>query len=264
MKRNARRRQSAACVVGAVAAAMVVVGCARQAEESSDDAAPRESSLSASYDPDGPVDPLVSAMQGNRTSTEVEELIEVAVAQCMAEQSLEYTARSFAPSEPLTRAEAYAYRQQHGFDLHLPSAAPVDSSNDPNLLRMQSMMADELARYLDALEGPDRSESVASGGCARVARDRVSANVPFLGTDQVAVLSDMRAELDLDAPQMIEATVAYAACMKTRGIDTGDPASTRRLALDSETFEDERALALGDLDCQAATIWPAWDLFQRS
>ena len=224
--------------------------------------APAESSLvevTVSYDPTGPVDPVATAVLGGFTSAEIEQLIDEGVSDCMGRQGFVYEARSFRASEPLTRADAYAYRSEYGFGFNNAPSGGVTSANDPNLALMQKMSPDELTAYLDALEGPNRDENRPTEGCRVQAANNLVERVPALASDTASALSAARSALGAERVEIVDATKSYSECMRAAGYDLQRPSDAAGLASTLESFDDERRLALADLDCQSVTLWPAWD-----
>jgi hypothetical protein len=213
------------------------------------------------YDPAGPVDPITSEMFGGLTATDLESAVDAAIAECMAAVGFEYTARTFGPAEPLTRQATYEYRRQFAFGVHRPPPAAVDSSNDPNLRRLQEMSPDELDRYLDALEGPQRGDetTAVSAGCRQSAEDRLAPQYPVLAESSTDRLQAVKERLGADGPAFSDAMTAYADCMQSKNYDVDSPAAARSAGADTPSFQEELQLAITDLDCQAATLWPYWD-----
>ncbi len=265
--------------IASLSALVIATGCGESAELSSQTPSPSSPSGSpmaspeaeptdtppiapiAPYDPAGPVDPITSEMFGGLTAADLESAIDAAIAECMATIGFEYTARTFGPAEPLTRQAAYEYRRQYAFGIHRPPPTAVDSSNDPNLKRLQAMTSDELDRYLDALEGPERGDEATarSGGCRQAAEDQLASQHPVLAANSADRLAAVRAQLGADGPAHSAAMTAYAACMKSNDYAIDSPAAARSAGADAASFDEELRLAIADLDCQATTLWPYWD-----
>lgn len=207
------------------------------------------------------VDPVVAAMQNNLTNSEINGLIEEGIGACMADQGLEYTVLELAPSEPVMREDLREFRSTYGYGFHSPPRNSFDSSNDSNLARMQAMDDAELRHYLDALEGADRFDegtSANGGGCRKAVEDALAVEIPILDADPESRMAEIKDDIGADSVREV-GNVEYSQCMATAGYDVQDPFEARGMAAMTETFDEERTLALADVDCQESSLWIEWD-----
>lgn len=193
------------------------------------------------------------------TSSELSDARQRLIADCMQKHGLEYTPVFLPPDEPLTRSEARAYRERHGFGDSISSG--TDDALAANAERFDAMDSVELDRYLSVLEGEDRSEDASPGGCAGAAEQQLSGEAPILRNDD-QTLSEIgnRYRTVYDAPEMRGALAGYARCVSEAGMDVERPdeAPQAALAVARDAQESVR-LALADWDCQAAWVWPVLD-----
>lgn len=244
-------------LLGATAAIAALIACAScgtppsvagTSEVPADDALPAPANL------DAPLTPIIEVVAGGMSSAERETAIDAEISRCMEAEGLVYTARSFTDSEPVTRRALVEYRSEHGYGVWNPPVSSITAETDPNVRRLSEMTESDVQRYLDALEGHDRSESGEPGGCVATATKAIDQSLPPAREREAAV------RFAADHPDLGDADRRYGECMASRGHpDLLSSEDARALASDSKSLEAELDIAVADVACLQLTVWPVWD-----
>lgn len=204
-------------------------------------------------------DPVVSPRQyyraGGMTVSERKEAVDAEIARCMAAAGFEYEARDFPPSEPLTRNALREWRERWGY------GAPT---SEPALAAGGTSNRDALdPDYRRALSGTPGGEP----GCVELARAALVERHPGLAdVFGLALDSSERAreprQTDRQLAEEREAMAAYAQCMAAAGYRSIDsPGEARSRVLDRRHTPGRAIavpLAIQDLECQQAHLWPTY------
>jgi len=228
------------------------------------DARPAETTLldafdysgGSAIDPQGLVKPLVALLTGAQTSSELQNLTEVAVVRCMAAVGHHYVARRYSGSAPLTVAALVEIRAEYGYGLVTNANGGESDATDPNADSQAQMSVQERSGDLDVLEGRDRVSGCRAAADAEVyGRLPAAMNPNELGTALGEMSSDTRVLLALSN---------YVRCMSAAG-DSGvtSPDSVagvvmERASLANDPTSVESAVAEAEVACSQAGLWQAW------